>query len=236
MIRRIGIFLWELTYWPVSTMPGSVGRKLRGWLFRLVLKECGTSVVFDVGVSIQNPQFVSIGDNCWIDRQAIIIAGPISKRGRKIAYCKLGAGEGEDEVGVQEGYVHISRNCHIGPQTVLQGHGGVFVGANVTLAAGSKVYSAVHDHKNRDDPSDATQYQFSTMAPAAEQCLLVGHIHIGAGAAVGLNSIVLPGVRLGDGAWLGAASLASRGIPANTIAVGTPAEVAKTRTALTEQP
>jgi len=228
-MKRLGYLLWDLLYWPVAALPGPIGRTLRGYLFRLVLKECGTNVIFDTGVAIENPQFVTIKNNCWIDRQAIIIAGPITSRGRKLT--RLAAYIYGDNEHVAEGEVVIAQNCHIGPQTVVQGHGGVYVGPDVTIAAGSKVYSVVHDHMNRSDRSDTTLYKFSSMAPEAEQSLLVGPVHIGTAAAVGLNAIVLPGVRLGHGAWLGAGSLAARDIPDNAIAVGSPAKVTRTRIA-----
>ncbi|MGC5198195.1 acyltransferase [Aphanothece microscopica] len=226
-MKRIGYLLWDLLYWSVVGLPGPIGRKLRSYMLRLVLKECGVNVVFDTGVAIENPQFVTIKDNCWIDRQAIIIAGPITSRGRKLT--RLAVSTNGDSEHVAEGEVVIAHNCHIGPQTVVQGHGGVYVGQDVTLAAGSKVYSAVHDHMNRSDRTDTTLYKFSSMAPEAEQSLLVGPVHIGAAAAVGLNAIILPGVRLGRGAWLGAGSVATRDIPDKAIAVGSPAQVTRKR-------
>lgn len=224
---RLGYIIWSLLYWLVVSLPGPIGRRLRGFLLKLVLKECGKNVIFDTGVAIENPQFVIIKDNCWIDRQAIIIAGPIDLRERTVT--RLSTSASGDNQHVAEGEVVIERNCHIGPQTVIQGHGGVYVGTDVTLAAGSKVYSVVHDHMNRSDKSDSTLYKFSSMAPKAEQSLLVGPVTISSAAAVGLNAVVLPGVRVGYGAWLGAGSVATRDIPSKAIAVGSPAEVSRMR-------
>lgn len=226
-MMQLVYLIWDFLYWLVVYLPGPIGRKLRGFLLKLVLKECGKNVIFDTGVAIENPRFVTIRDNCWIDRQAIIIAGPIDLRGRKVT--RLSTSLSDHNQHVAEGEVVIERNCHIGPQTVVQGHGGVYVGPDVTLAAGSKVYSVVHDHMNRSDKSDSTLYKFSSMAPKAEQSLLLGPVEISAAAAVGLNAVVLPGVRLGHGAWLGAGSVATRDIPNKAIAVGSPAEVSRMR-------
>ena len=47
------------------------------------------------------------------------------------------------------------------------------------------------------------------------------------GCLVGMNSFVMPGVTIGEGAIVGAGSLVTRDIPAWTIAAGRPAKVLK---------
>ena len=55
----------------------------------------------------------------------------------------------------------------------------------------------------------------------------LGEIHIGKGVMIGMESMIMPGVTIGDGAIVGAASLVSRDIPSWTIATGSPARVVK---------
>ena len=55
----------------------------------------------------------------------------------------------------------------------------------------------------------------------------LGEIHIGKGVMLGMESMVMPGVTIGDGAIIGAFSLVTKDIPAWTIAVGRPAKVIK---------
>lgn len=50
-------------------------------------------------------------------------------------------------------------------------------------------------------------------------------IHIGRNVWIGANVTVLPGVTIGDNSVIGACSLVTRDIPANTVAVGTPCRV-----------
>ena len=45
---------------------------------------------------------------------------------------------------------------------------------------------------------------------------------------LGGGVIVCPGVRIGDGAIIGAGSVITRDIPANSVAVGNPARVTRT--------
>ncbi|EPX75374.1 serine O-acetyltransferase activity [Schizosaccharomyces octosporus yFS286] len=52
-------------------------------------------------------------------------------------------------------------------------------------------------------------------------------IKIGNNVWIGLGAIILPGVTLGDGCVIGAGSVVTKDIPANTVAVGSPARVVK---------
>ena len=50
-------------------------------------------------------------------------------------------------------------------------------------------------------------------------------IHIGNNVWIGANSVVLPGVTIGDHTVIGAGSIVTRDIPANVVAVGNPCRV-----------
>lgn len=54
-----------------------------------------------------------------------------------------------------------------------------------------------------------------------------GEIHIGKGVMVGMETMIMPGVTIGDGAIIGAGSIVTKDIPAWTIATGRPAKVVK---------
>jgi acetyltransferase-like isoleucine patch superfamily enzyme len=62
---------------------------------------------------------------------------------------------------------------------------------------------------------------------AADLGYKTGEIHIGKGVMVGMETIIMPGVTIGDGAIIGAGSIVTRDIPAWTIATGRPAKVVK---------
>jgi acetyltransferase-like isoleucine patch superfamily enzyme len=55
----------------------------------------------------------------------------------------------------------------------------------------------------------------------------VAPITIGMGCSTGTNTLILPGVTIGDGTVIGAGSLVTKDIPAWTLAVGSPAKVIK---------
>jgi hypothetical protein len=55
----------------------------------------------------------------------------------------------------------------------------------------------------------------------------LGIIHMKKGSLVGMESFIMPGVTIGEGAIVGAGSLVTKDIPAWTIAAGRPAKVVK---------
>lgn len=62
---------------------------------------------------------------------------------------------------------------------------------------------------------------------AAELGYQLGEIHIGKGVMVGMETMIMPGITIGDGAIIGARSMVTKDIPPYTIAVGSPAKVVK---------
>ena len=54
-----------------------------------------------------------------------------------------------------------------------------------------------------------------------------GFIKIGKNASIGMRSIILPGVTIGEGSVVGANSMVTKDIPPYTMAIGSPAEVIK---------
>lgn len=62
---------------------------------------------------------------------------------------------------------------------------------------------------------------------AADLKYRTGEIHIGKGVMLGMETMVMPGVTIGDGAIVGARSVVTKDIPPYTIAVGNPARVIK---------
>lgn len=62
---------------------------------------------------------------------------------------------------------------------------------------------------------------------AAKLPYRLGEIHVGKGVMVGMKTLIMPGVKIGDGAIVGAYSLVTKEIPPYTIATGRPCKVFK---------
>ncbi len=208
---------YELISFPIFYLPGPLGYKLRYNYYRKKMKYLGENVKIDVGVSIINPEYISIGSNTWIDKHVILLAGKPIVGERKI-YRKTN----NDYTG-EEGELIIANDIHIAPFTIISGMGGTYIGGGV--AAGSKIYSLSHHYRNLLDLSDNYDYNFSSMSPQKEQALISGPVVLESNSAIGLNSVLLPGVTIGKNSWIGAGSVVHKNIPSNVIASGNPAKV-----------
>lgn len=181
----------------IRSLDGKLGRWLRYRYYRRRLGSCGTHVVIEPGVFFQNPAFIFLGNHIWIDRYAVLVAGPFSPGERKFTQ------KNNPDFKGKTGELLISDGVHIAPFTLMQSHAGLFIGKNVTIASGAKVYTISHHYQNVNDSTDTKRYSFSSMAPVEDQFLIAAPVVIDDNAAVGLNSVVLPGTTLGKGSWLG---------------------------------
>lgn len=120
--------------------------------------------------------------------------------------CKIGA-----FVEIQKNVV-VGRNCKISSHTfICEGvyiEDGVFIGHNVSFI-NDKYPCAV----NRD----------GTMKTDGDWEVI--RTLIKKGAAIGTSATILYGITIGENSIIGAGSLVTKDIPANTIAVGSPARV-----------
>ena len=113
-----------------------------------------------------------------------------------------------DRVNIGE-YVHIGCNHHIK------------IGDDVLM--GSKIYITDHNHGvYRGDTQDSPD------VPPVNRRLTEGEsVIIGARCWIGEFVTILPGVTIGEGCIIGSHSTVTHDIPANSIAVGSPARVIK---------
>lgn len=198
---------WQLF---VTCLPGPIGINLRRRFWKKRLGFLGKSVRIDVNVYFQNPQFIVIGDNCWIDRNVAILAGgPGSER---ITFVKSNSGyKGK------AGEVTIGKNTHIAPNCVLSGIAGIHIGQNCGIAANSSIYSFSHHYRNLADRDDTYQYSFTPMARLDQQAMILGAVVIEDFCAVGLHSVILPGSTLMRGTWIASGSIVSGKHPQQTL-------------------
>lgn len=115
-----------------------------------------------------------------------------------------------------DGEISIGNDCFIGPQVVMYGNGGVFIGNKVLIAAHVCIASINHRH------GDVTK-------PIADQGLELAPVEIGDGAWIGANATIVPGVQIGEGAVIGAGAVVHRSVPAYCVAVGSPLRILKHR-------
>lgn len=110
------------------------------------------------------------------------------------------------------GDVRVGRNVHLGPYTVIYGHGGVEIGDDTLIAMHCCIASA-----NHEVPPAEVPIRSRPDVPAK--------VRIGRDVWLGARVCVLAGVEIGDGCVVGAGSVVTASLPAGSIAHGTPAKV-----------
>jgi acetyltransferase-like isoleucine patch superfamily enzyme len=106
--------------------------------------------------------------------------------------------------------VWINRGCEF-YGSMLAGNAHITIGDHCAFAPRVRVLSATHDYRHLDLPDTAAS-------------VTIGHhVWIGAGATI------LPGVNIGDGAVVAAASVVTRDVAPFTIVAGNPARFVKNR-------
>jgi acetyltransferase-like isoleucine patch superfamily enzyme len=103
----------------------------------------------------------------------------------------------------------IGEGTWIGAFTVLDGSGGLRIGAGCDISCGVHVYT--HNTVRRCVTGRA--YPHVDRAP----------VTIGDRVFLGANAVVLMGVTIGDGAVVGAGAVVTRDVPARTVVAGVPA-------------
>ena len=113
---------------------------------------------------------------------------------------------------------HVGKNVAIGDHVRIDsGHADmIYIEDYVQLTGGCRVLA----HKR-----DLTDYHVGDNAAAFGY--KVEPVRLCKGCQIGMESMIMPGVTVGEGAIVGAGSLISKDIPAWTIAVGRPAKVVK---------
>jgi len=159
----------------IRYIPGGFGFKLRYWYYKPLLKHLGKNVLIDVGVLLNGPANISIGDYTWID-----------------AYCRIDA---------HLGPVTIGKRIHIASFTVIGAREPVVIEDFVGISSSVKIYSnSEHplDGKRMSGPMVPEEFKAYHSRPVylrkdsfvgANSVLLPG-AELGEGCVVGANCVV----------------------------------------------
>ncbi len=118
--------------------------------------------------------------------------------------------------GYHQGLMRIGDETWIGPQAFLHSAGGIEIGARVGIGPAVRIITSFHAEAGRSIPILNSPIEFAPVV-IEDDCDL------------GVGAIVLPGVRIGKGAQLGAGAVVTEDVPPYSVAVGVPAKVTRQR-------
>jgi len=116
----------------------------------------------------------------------------------------------------------IGRDCNICDHVFIEND--VVVGDRVTIKCGVQLWDGV---RLADDVFVGPNAAFTNdLFPRSKQYPeKVLETHVGPGASIGANATILPGLRIGASAMIGAGAVVTRDVPAKAIVVGNPARI-----------
>ncbi|MBW2465285.1 MAG: acyltransferase [Deltaproteobacteria bacterium] len=134
--------------------------------------------------------------------------------------------------------VFLGENVYVGHQTILKGYyknqlrigdetwvgqqcffhsaGGLEIGARVGIGPGVRIITSAHGEAGRG-------------TPILDAPVEMAKVVIEDDADIGMSAVILPGVRIGKGAQIGAGAVVTRDVPAYAVAAGSPARVIRER-------
>ncbi len=177
LVRNSGIAL-AIFRLPVRVLI-KVGNSLNTWWWRWHLNKLGGNSTIELGVKIEQPTQVSIGDNCFIGSGTIMIA---EKKGSPLKIAN---------------YVHINKNVR------LDHTGGLIIGEKTLISDEALIYSHSHGLDPRSVPVGLSKVIGSNVwigvrVIILEKCTLISEGTIIAAGSIVPKSIEIPGVFAGN--------------------------------------
>lgn len=161
---------------------------------------------------INNPKNIKMGRSCRLEPFCIIKGGANSDSGLFIGdnvIIKNGA-----YVSACNSIISISNFAFIGAYSWTGGKGNIKIGTNTMISINCVLISSNHDYQNIPVPYYSGEE-------------IIGDITIGNNVWIGSSSVILPGVKIGDGSVIGAGSIITKDIPQDSMAFGNPAKIIK---------
>ena len=158
----------------------------------------GWPVGFGAGVSIRNAEFISLGNNIFIDNNVL-----------------LQLSDEHIKYGFEKPKLEIEDKVSIGLGTMISVANHILIKKNVLIA--QHCFIGDHDHEYKDINVPIRYQGLKNVRPVV----------INEGSWIGANVTVCSGVTIGRNSVIGANSVVKEDIPDYTLAAGVPAKIIK---------
>lgn len=108
--------------------------------------------------------------------------------------------------------ISIGNNVYIGPDSWINGVGGVTIGSGTIIGPKLSIYSANHNYR------DASALPYDNI-------VFLDRVSVGENVWIGGNVILLPGASLGEGCIVGAGAVVTKKYPPFSVLGGNPAKL-----------
>lgn len=173
------------------------------------------SLSFYSTIELEALGFRHLGKNVRISSNASIHGASrisIESNSRIDDFCVLSAGAGG---------IFIGRNVHLAVMSSMIGKGKIKINDFCNISSRVSIYSSNDDYSG----------DYMTNPTVPEQYTNVDHrdVELGRHVIVGSGSVILPGVKIGEGSAIGALSLVTKAIEPFSIYAGVPLKKIKSR-------
>lgn len=176
----------------------------------------GQNIIIEENVRVKNAAKISIGSNVQLRAGCQLYAQDNTMDKNKVdepVVIYLG-----DDVHIKEnvnlstygGFIKIGNRSNVGHNCALYGQGGITIGEDVLIGPNCSIISGNH----RFDDINCTINKQGTHDKGIE---------IGNDVWVGANVAILDGIKIGDGAVIGAGSVVTKDVSPNAVVYGSPA-------------
>ncbi len=156
--------------------------------------------------------FKIIGEEVCIEEGVLIFHPETIELGSKIYI-----GHNSILKGYYNSTMKIGSGTWIGQACFFHSGGGISIGQNVGIGPSVKILTSFHSEEG-------------IAKPILHSKLIFKEVIIEDDSDIGINSVILPGVKIGKGAQIGAGSVVTKDVEAYSVVAGVPAKLIKMRT------